>query len=327
MKYFVTGATGFVGGRLVHALRSAGHQVNALVRAPEKAEPLRAQGVSLYVGDVTQKESLRAGMQGVDGIFHVAGWYMLGAAEKRFAQSVNVQGTRNVLEVMRELGVPKGVYTSTLAIHSDTHGLIVDESHHFNGKYLSEYDRTKALAHDLAVQRMGAGLPLVVVMPGVIYGPGDTSSFGSSLVAYLSGKLPIVPRKTAICLTHVDDVVQAHLLAMQKGRLGEVYHTAGLPVTLVEVFQLAQQITGIKAPTPVPPAWLRVLSVIMGLVEKVIRLPEAYTAEGLRVAAGVTYLGNSSKARRELGFHPRPLREGLEETLLHEQSLLAPKTL
>src|SRR5689334_12817025 len=108
MKYFITGATGFLGSVLARQLRAAGHEVNASVRSPQKAKELEALGVKLFPGDVTDKESMREAMKGVDGIFHVAGWYKVGAHDKSDGEKVNVQGTRNVLELMQELGIRKG---------------------------------------------------------------------------------------------------------------------------------------------------------------------------------------------------------------------------
>src|SRR5262249_13915391 len=148
--YFVTGATGFVGGRLVRKLREEGHEVHASVRDLNKAKDLQALGVKLFQGDVTDKESMRAAMQGVDGLFHVAGWYKIGVRDKSDGERVNVGGTRNVLELMQELKIPKGVYTSSLVVNSDTQGEMKDESYHFSGQHLSEYDRTKAAAHEIA---------------------------------------------------------------------------------------------------------------------------------------------------------------------------------
>ena len=156
MKYFVTGATGFVGGALTRKLRESGHEVHASVRSPEKAKELEAIGVKLFKGDVTDKESMRAAMTGVDGVFHVAGWYKIGTRDKRDGERVNIQGTRNVLELIQELKIPKGVYTSTLAVNSDTHGQLVDETYHFTGKHLSEYDRTKAVAHEIRATAKGS---------------------------------------------------------------------------------------------------------------------------------------------------------------------------
>ena len=167
MKYFLTGATGFIGSHVAQQLAQACHQVVAVVRSPEKAHDLAALGAAIHKGDVTDKESMRAPMSGVDGIFHIAGWYKIGGRDKRAGEQINVQGTRNVLELMRELNIARGVYTSTLAINSDTHGKLVDETYRYDGPHLSEYDRTKWAAHRVAEQFIAGGLPLVVVMPDI----------------------------------------------------------------------------------------------------------------------------------------------------------------
>jgi nucleoside-diphosphate-sugar epimerase len=322
MNYFLTGATGFVGGRLARQLRKAGHAVKAVVRNPAKAGDLAALGVTLFPGDVTDKESLRAAMAGAEGVFHVAGWYKLGVKDKRDGERVNVQGTRNVLEVMRDLGVPKGVYTSTLAVFSDTGGKLVDEGYRFTGKHLSEYDRSKAAAHDIADEFIRQGLPLVIVQPGMIYGPGDTSSLRASLRQYLKRQLPMLPRGQTMCWAHVDDVARAHVLAMEKGKPGETYIIAGPPHSLIEFYEIAEEITGVPAPKMHAPPWMvKTTAALTGVLERVLPIPAQYTAEALREIAGNTYLGDNAKAKRELGYAPRPLREGLRETLEHEMRL------
>ena len=320
MKYFITGATGFVGGVLAKQLREAGHEVRASVRSLEKAKDLQAIGVQLYKGDVTDKESMREPMTGVDGVFHVAGWYKIGTRDKSDGERVNIRGTRNVLELMQELKIPRGVYTSTCAINSDTTGKLVDESCRFTGKHLSEYDRTKAVAHDIAEEFIAKGLPLVIVMPGVIYGPGDTSTLRTNLIDFLKGRLPMLPAQFGVCAAHVEDTVQGHILAMEKGKVGESYIIAGDPYRMTDIFKLASQITGKRAPMAIPYQRMSVLSVLVTPFDTF--LPETYTSEGLRVIAGVTYWGDNSKAKRELGYTIRPFREGFEETLRHEMKLL-----
>jgi nucleoside-diphosphate-sugar epimerase len=321
MRYFVTGATGFVGGVLARQLRQAGHEVHASVRNPDKAKDLTSLGVRVFRGDVTEKESMREAMQGADGVFHVAGWYKIGVKDKSDAERVNVQGTQNVLELMKELNIPKGVYTSTLAVNSDTHGKVVDETYHFRGKHISEYDRTKAAAHDIAKDFIAKGLPLVIVMPGLIYGPGDTSSLRDNIISFLKGQLPAMPDQTKFCWAHVEDIAQGHILAMEKGELGDTYIIAGEPQTSVEAFRLASEITGKPALRTISHKLFQTLSRLVKPFDRF--LPPTYTSEGLRVIAGVTYLGDNGKARRELGYNPRPFRGGWGETLLHEMKLLS----
>ncbi len=327
MKYFVTGATGFVGSHVTRQLRDAGHEVVVVVRNPAKAKSLVDLGVTVHQGDVTDKESMRSPMQGTDGVFHIAGWYKVGVKDKSDGEQINVEGTRNVLALMKELGIAKGVYTSTLAINSDTHGKLVDESYHYTGPHLSEYDRTKWVAHyEVADPMIAAGLPLVIVMPGVIYGPEDTSSIRTTFIQYLQRKLPVLPTRTAYSWAHVDDIARGHILAMEQGAVGGSYIIAGPTHTLVEAFHMAQKITGIPAPRiHVPPTVMKAMSATMGVVERVVPVPADYSAEYLRISAGVTYIGSNAKAKRELGYQPRSLEDGLTETLQHEMHLLGMK--
>jgi nucleoside-diphosphate-sugar epimerase len=323
MKYFLTGATGFVGGHVARQLIKAGHQVLASIRSPEKASELAALGVQLHKGDVTDKDSMRAPMSGVDGVFHIAGWYKVGVRDKSEAHKINVEGTRNVLALMQELKIPKGVYTSTLAVNSDTGGKLVDEDYRFNGQHLSVYDQTKAEAHLVAEEFIRQGLPLVIVQPGLIYGPGDTSSVRTTLIQFLKRQLPLMPEQTAFSWAHVDDIARGHIQAMQKGQPGQNYLLCGPAHTFIEAMQIASETSGVPLPgLRAKPGLLKAMSALMAVVEKVIPLPESYTGEGLRIVAGVTYLGNNSKAKRELGFNPRPLREAWVETIQHEMRLL-----
>ena len=327
MKYFVTGATGFVGSHVVRQLIEGGHEVVAVVRNPAKARELAKLGVTIAQGDVTDKESMREPMRGVDGVFHIAGWYKVGVKDKSDGEKINIQGTRNVLELMKELGIQKGVYTSTLAVNSDTHGKEVDESYHFTGKHLSEYDRTKWVAHyEVADPMIAAGLPLVIVLPGVIYGPEDTSSVRTTFIQYLQRKLPMLPAGTAFSWAHVEDIARGHILAMEKGKVGESYIIAGPTHSLVDAMHVAENITGVPAPRMIVPAGvLKAMAAVMGVIEKIVPVPDEYSAEYLRVNAGTTYIGSNAKARRELGYNPRSLKEGLTQTLQHEMQLLGMK--
>ncbi len=325
MKYFLTGATGFIGGRILQQLVADGHTVHALVRDTSRAGRLIQPGVKIFQGNILNPSTMIEGMKNVDGVFHVAGWYKVGTRNKFEGQMINVQGTRNVLELMKDLKIPKGVYTSTLAVFSDTRGKIVNEKYRYTGAHLSEYDRTKWVAHyDVAEPMIHQGLPLVIVMPGLVYGPGDTSTVRTTLLQFLARKLPMVPKQTAFCWSHVDDVARAHILAMQKGKIGESYIIAGSAHSFENGLKVAEQITGITAPRiKLSPGVVKTMAGAMGILEKFLPMSENYSAETLRVMAGVTYLGSNAKARLELGYNPRPLEEGLTETLLHELKLIS----
>ncbi|WKZ48072.1 MAG: NAD-dependent epimerase/dehydratase family protein [Anaerolineales bacterium] len=320
MKYFITGATGFVGGEIVRQLVKAGHEVRAVVRDPQKAKWMEELGVKLYKGDVTEKESMREGMTGVDGVFHVAGWYKLVERTKGEAYAVNVKGTTNVLELMQELKIPKGVYTSTCAVNSNTQGKTVDETYRFSGAYRTTYERTKGEAHRIAEKFIQDGLPLVIAMPGMIYGPNDTSAVRSSLIDFLKGKLPAIPAKSVMQWTRVEDCAQAHIAMMEKGRAGEAYIISGEKSTVVELYRMAAEISSAKMPLILPDELLLFMSKLSRPFDR--WLPDTFTSEGLVSIAGLSYLSDDGKARRELGFAPRPIREGWTETVRHEMKLL-----
>lgn len=318
-KYFVTGATGFIGGEIVKQLIGRGHKVVALVRSPAKAGMLKALGVEMHAGDITDRETLRAPMQGVDGVFHVAAWYKVGVDEP-LADRINVDGTRNVLKTMRALEIPRGVYSSTVGVFSDTKGAVPDETYRYEGVHLSEYTRTKWIAHyRVALPKIEEGLPLTIVMPGLVYGPGDTSVVHAALVDLLRGRLPMTPARTAFCWAHVEDTARGHILAMEKGLPGETYLITGPRHTLEYALDVAAKLGQVRAPLMHPgPRTMRGAAALMGLIGRFASLPPVLQPESLRVMAGTTYFGANDKAVRELGFTARPLEEGLAQTLEHE---------
>lgn len=284
---------------------------------------LKALGVEMHAGDITDRETLKAPMTGVDGVFHVAAWYKVGVKEP-LVDRINVDGTRNVLQCMRALEIPRGVYTSTVAVFSDTKGAVPDETYRYDGPHLSEYDRTKWIAHyRVALPKMDDGLPLTIVMPGLVYGPGDTSGMRTALVDLLRGRLPMAPARTAFCWAHVEDTARGHIQAMEKGKPGETYIITGPRETFAQAFELAARIGKVRAPLFHPgPHTMRAMAQVMKGVGRLVKLPPALQPEALRVLAGTTYFGANDKAVRELGFTARPIEEGFAQTIEHELRLL-----
>lgn len=319
-RYLVTGATGFLGGELVKQLIGRGHQVVALVRSPDKASFLKILGVDVQVGDITERDTLRAPMEKVDGVFHVAAWYKIGVrGEDATAERINVGGTRNVLETARDLGVPRVVYTSTVGVLGDTHGKLVDENYYSHGPFLTEYDRTKWRAHyDVALPLAREGLPLVIVMPGTVYGPGDTSAIHSTLVQLLRGRLYATPRGVQFSWGYIADIARGLQQAMDLGRIGESYLLTGPVHEFEDVFSLAARLANKRAPFFHPRPWLmRAAASLEGFLEN-WDVHGPVPAETLRLMAGTSWIGSSAKAQRELGFTARPLEEGLRHTIEHE---------
>ncbi|WP_456445317.1 NAD-dependent epimerase/dehydratase family protein [Oceanithermus sp.] len=317
MDYLVTGATGFIGGRLARQLLAQGHRVRVLARNPARARALEAAGARIFAGEIGDAARVRTAMDGADGVFHVAGWYAIGSGFAREGERTNVEGTRVVLEAALERKVPKVVYTSTIAVYGDTRGRLVDETYFYDGRkrgWASAYDRSKWIAHyEVARSLVDRGLPLVIVLPGLVYGPGDHSPIGGLLRDVVRNRPLLLPAATRYCWSHVDDAALAHRLAMERGRVGEEYITAGEPARLLDALHLARRLAGSRSPiVPLPNALLKALSYPARPFDR--WLPPSYTSEGLRVAA-TSYTAANAKARSELGYAPRPLEAGLPPTL------------
>ncbi|WP_374688739.1 SDR family NAD(P)-dependent oxidoreductase [Promineifilum sp.] len=315
MKAFVTGGTGFIGRSVVRQLLARGYRVAALTRSERGAAALREMGAQVVPGDVTDRESMRAAMRDADVVFHIAAIYDYSPAAKAQSEAINVEGTRNVLELAHELGVPKIVYTSTLAVFGDTKGELPDETYYTEGPFLTEYDRTKWKAHyEVAEPLIEQGAPIIIVMPGVAYGPGDTSWLAETMRLFHRGLLPIVPGPESVATyAYVDDIAEGHILAAEKGRVGECYILAGPAVPLGEMVEFWSQLTGRRAPLfGLPARFLRPMAPA-GRVQPALSLPTVFGPDMIG-SLGVSYAGRSDKARAELGWRPRPLQAGMLET-------------
>lgn len=328
MEYFITGATGLMGTQVVRQLVNDGHEVIALTRSRQNADHL-SDGAMVVEGDITDKATLREPMTGVDGVFHIAGWAAVGPGPWNIetAERINVDGTRNVLELLDELGIPKGVYTSGIGVYPGTSKQRYDESHVPDCPTFGVYFRTLWQAHyEIAKPMMEAGLPLVIVLPGTVYGPIERplqeGKPRGAFRDYLTGDLPMIPREVTMPFEHAEDTGRNHIRAMIDGTTGEEYIIANEPRTMVEVFDLAEDITGIPAPRAVPPAVFGGLAKVMAIIERVATPPDGLTSEQLAFFAGRNYAVDNTKAKRELGIEHRPLEEGLRDYLRWEMDQL-----
>jgi dihydroflavonol-4-reductase len=322
MEYFVTGATGLIGTHVVEQLVDDGHDIVALTRSRSNATHL-PDAVTVVEGDITDKASLREPMTGIDGVFHIAAWFYVGPGPRHVetAERVNVEGTRNVLELMDELDISKGVYTSTVGVYPGTSGKTLDESIDPECPSYAEYFRTKWKAHfEVAKPMMEDDLPLVIVQPGGVYGPHD-KLYGSGRAVfrdYLTGDLPMIPRNWTLPMDHAEDIAHAHLRAMDEGVSGEEYIVASEPRTMPEVLGCAEEITGIPAPRVVPDAVFGGLATIMRGVERITTPPEGLEAELLEFLAGRRFTVDNTKAKRDLDVEYRSLEDGLRDYLAWE---------
>jgi nucleoside-diphosphate-sugar epimerase len=315
MRAFVTGGTGFVGRHVVRKLIERGYDVVGLARSESSAAALRAAGAEVARGDITNMESMRAGMQGADVVFHIAGWYKLGTDDWMAGERINVGGTRKVLRLAHELDIPRIVYVSTVAVFGDTEGELVDESYHSEGPFLTEYDRTKWLAHyKVAEPLIEAGAPIIIVMPGTVFGPGDHSFIGETMRLFQRGLPALAGADTVVTYAHVEDIAEGIILAAEKGEVGESYVLAGPAVPLGEMVDFWSYLTGKPAPlVRIPTRFVKPLAPVVAALDAILPLPDLVSEETINVL-GATYIARADKARAQLGWQPRPLQAGMLET-------------
>jgi nucleoside-diphosphate-sugar epimerase len=320
VKVFVTGGTGFIGGEVVRQLRARGDDVVCLVRTPEKGRKVAELGCQLVSGDLSDGEALRRGMEGCDALIHAAAMYEVGIPAKQHPAmyEANVRGTERVLQAALEAKVGKVVYVSTVGVFGNTHGKVVDESYEHPGReFTSYYEETKLEAHKVAKRMMSEqGLPGVIVQPGGVYGPGDTSQLGDLLEQFLSGKMPLLPfPDLGICLTHVEDIAGGILLALDKGKAGETYVISGPATTMREAVGVVAGLSGRKAPKrALPTPLMKAMTPIGPLVGRLMGQPPNLR-ELISSADGVTFWAGYEKATRELGYSPRGMEDGFRQTL------------
>jgi nucleoside-diphosphate-sugar epimerase len=320
VKVFVTGGTGFIGGEVVRQLRGRGEEVVCLARNPAKATALSELGCKLVSGDLGDEGALRQGMAGCDAAIHAAAMYEVGipARQRPAMWEANVAGTERVMRVALEEKLPRIVYVSTVGIFGNTHKQVVDETYENpETDFTSYYEETKLEAHKV-VQRMidDQGLPAVIVQPGGVYGPGDTSQVADLLEEFFAGKLPLLPfPELGICMSHVEDIAGGIILGLDKGKLGETYVISGPVTTMREAIETVAKVSGRKAPKrDLPTALMKALTPIGPLVGKLMGQPPNLR-ELISSADNVTFWASYDKAQRELGYSPRGMEEGLRQTL------------
>jgi dihydroflavonol-4-reductase len=319
MKAFVTGGTGFVGSAVIRRLLAAGHEVRALVRPGTNTRMLDSLPVWRIPGDLDDAEALDRGMRGCEWVFHVAALYAYwGYSWNDFYQS-NVAGTRRVLETAQKAGVPRIVHTSSIAsLGIPRDGSPGTEDTQVTEKdMLSDYKRSKFLAEEVVGEFVARGLEVVTVNPAAPVGIGDhkPTQTGKMIVDFLNGKMPAYV-DTGLTIVDVDDVAAGHLLAMEKGKVGERYILGGENLTLKEVLDLLAEISGRpKVRTRIP----RIVALAWAYVDTGLarvnpgHIPAA-TPAAVRVSSKKEYF-SSAKAMRELGYTYIPAREALRKAI------------
>lgn len=321
MDVLVTGGTGFVGANLVRALLVDGHRVRVLARPQSDRRALTGCPVELVAGDLLEPESLRGAMAGCRVVFHVAADYRLWAPDPSVLYRTNVDGTRNVLDAALRAEVERVVYTSTVG----TLGIPKDGRPGTPGtettpvrleEMVGPYKRSKFLAERVAEEFAARGLPVVIVNPSAPVGPWDVkpTPTGQMIVDFLSGRM-FATLDTGLNLVHVGDVARGHILAAEKGRVGEKYILGHQNCSLAEIFDLLAGVTGLPAPrmrVPYPMAWLGAL-VMEGVARLTGTRPRA-SLTAVRMARKPMYF-SAEKAVRDLGLPQTPVEQALRDAV------------
>lgn len=315
----VTGASGFVGAAVVRALLAKGRKLRVLVRPSSDRRNLAGLDVEPRVGSLEDGGSLEAAIEGCGALYHVAADYRLWVKDESAMYRANVDGTRLLMEAALAQRLASIVYTSsvaTLGIVGD--GTPSDETTPSTlADMIGPYKRSKFLAEevvrDLVKQR---GLPAVIANPSTPVGPGDVkpTPTGRLIVEAASGKMPAFV-DTGLNIVHVDDVAAGHLLAEERGRVGERYILGGEDLTLAEILKRIALLVGRKPPTisiPIPAIWP--IAIGAEAWAQVTGKEPFVTRDGLRMAKKKMFF-SSAKATRELGYRARPAQQALADAV------------
>lgn len=315
MKILVTGATGLVGNDLVWRLVERGDEVRALVRDPERARKSLPPGVEFVAGDMTNRESLRAAVKGVERVFHTAGIPELSVGDPLIHDRVNRQGTADLLEAALEAGVSRFIHTSSMSTFSAPRSGRMTEDNLQHPKHTA-YERSKQAAEREVDAARARGLDTVILNPGGIYGPSPFPNLMNGLFLRIArGQSSKYTTSGGVSVLYVRGCTDAHLAAADRGRSGARYLLADAHHSMLEITREAIRIAGQHVDVKVLPDWVMSGVARIGeFLDRRLRLGAPVTRDSLSFTRWDVRV-DSTRAQRELGFRPTPLSEGVAETL------------
>jgi dihydroflavonol-4-reductase len=316
MRALVTGANGFTGSHLVKALIARNIEVVAFVRRSSQCDRLSNLPITYAYGDITDRAALTQAMTGVHTVFHTAAYVELGLVDAAAMERVNVQGTQAVLAAAQAAHVSKMVHCSTIGVFGDTQGQLIDETFvRTQTTFSSAYDRTKYLAQQAVDAAAQQGLDVVSVLPSGIFG-ADDPHFGPVVQTFLKGRLKVWPGGDRITgIVHVDDLVEAMILAAELGPKGEHYIISAGEMTTREMFQHFSEQSGISAPAEAPEAIVRLLGNFLDPIGRLFHWNPPLSRERVHYIYDRCVRVNAEKARSQLGWNPRSAQQTLQDLL------------
>ena len=318
MTTLVTGATGFVGSHVARQLVSAGQSVRVLVRPNSNLDALAGLHVEYFEGDLRDQKSLERAMYGIRKVFHVAADYRLWTPRPEELYEINVEGTRKLLAAAQHARVERIVYTSTVAtIAVPRNGALPNEDTQASlNEMIGHYKRSKFLAEQVAVEAVSAGVPVVIVNPTAPVGPWDwkPTPTGRIILDFLKGKMPAYV-DTGLNVAPVEDIAAGHLLAAEKGRVGQRYILGGRNMTLKQLLDALSAITGRPAPrVRLPHAVALAAGYADQWFSRIAGREPQIPVEGVKMSRHRMFV-ESDKAERELGYKPTSVEAALERAV------------
>jgi dihydroflavonol-4-reductase len=320
MKVFITGGTGFIGTHTVKRLAQTEHELHCLVRKTSDTQLLRELGATLVTGDVTDRDSLLKGMKGCDWVVNMAALYSFWEPDRGLYRAVNVEGTQNVMECALDTHVSKVVHVSTVVTYGKPADRPFTEDCCAGSDRFSHYAQTKyegdLVAWELYEKR---GLPLVMVYPSGVVGPGDPKATGQYVQNLVHGRMPgRVLQDSIITFVHVRDVAEAIVRALEKeGNIGEKYFVCAEGISMRECDEMISEISGVPLPKLTMPDWMVVANakLLTGLANLVKKPPMLGMSTDQIRTMKEGFQADGSKATSELGITYTPVRVAFEEAI------------
>lgn len=320
MKILVTGATGYIGQQLVKALTERQNTVHILVRDMHSPNIPQHDNIRVFKGDITEPASINSAIAGCERVFHAAAFAKLTAKDSSVFFKINVEGTKNILEASLKHGVKKLVYTSSGSVFGPSLKTPLCENDPRIVSFESDYDLTKHLAENLVREFTHKGLYGIIVNPSRVFGPG-LSSYSNAINRFISWmlfkKIVVVPAigKVVSNYSFIDDVIQGHLLAMEKGLAGERYIIGGENISFNTLVQTVLSESGKKNNLiQLPIAVMKAGGVLKNIAAKIIGQKTDFTPKILsRLVRNRTL--SSKKAMQQLGYQITPFKEGIHQTI------------
>ena len=319
MTTLLTGATGFLGSAIARELLKDGRHLKLLARKNTDTRNIDDLDCEVSYGDLRDRESLKSALKGCKTLYHTAAFYSLWSRDKQLIYDINVQGTRNILECALEAGVEKVVYTSTVGCIglSGDHSPANEQQPMNPATLCNDYKLSKYEAEQVALELFGRGLPLVIVNPSTPVGPRDIkpTPTGKIILDFLHGKMPAYI-DTGLNLIDVADCARGHILAEEKGRLGERYILGNKNMSLKEILLALEALTGLKAPRIKMPYWVAYTAGLAceWVSDTITHRPPSVPLAGVKMAKYFMYF-DATKSIQELGLPQSPVENALGQAV------------